>query len=241
VVIGNNIATTLATKQNFPFPVTSIVAGVSTVFWPSLGSSPTTANGQVVAAPGQGGVKPSTFFSNLANPYGIALDPPPTPKYFYVAVKGGIKTGDGAILKVPFGYNNGTLAVTTSAALVLAQPVPLPTALAVDYNNVYFIGSNAGTGVVMRASLSTGTKAPTLPPAPTTLASGGSPAQIAIDANNVYWTDTIAGTISAVPIAGGTPTVLVSGQDAPVGLAVDANNLYWTTSSAVMRMPLPAP
>jgi hypothetical protein len=69
-----------------------------------------------------------------------------------------------------------------------------------------------------------------------TLASGH-PIFVAVDAASVYWTDG-SGTIMKVPLGGGTPTTLASGQNGPWAIAVDATSLYWTESYSVMSVPL---
>jgi hypothetical protein len=40
----------------------------------------------------------------------------------------------------------------------------------------------------------------------------------------------VNGTILKVPIAGGTPTIIASGQDGAAGIAVTALGIYWTTN-----------
>jgi hypothetical protein len=62
------------------------------------------------------------------------------------------------------------------------------------------------------------------------------------DATNAYLAG--ASTISRLPLAGGTPTVMVV-HAAPVATAADANNIYWSDSSVsgqttILRAPLTA-
>jgi hypothetical protein len=128
-------------------------------------------------------------------------------------------------------------------------PVKLATGpfheLAVDADNVYLIDASK----VMKVPVQGG--------ALTTLASDGtSPTSLAIDPANVYWTvNTIDscppdgdicpdGVVRKVPIGGGTPTTLASGQALPDGIAVDEQNVYWinrgimVASTTVMKMPV---
>jgi hypothetical protein len=45
---------------------------------------------------------------------------------------------------------------------------------------------------------------------------------------DIYWANQVPdGTINAAPLAGGTPTTLVTGQIFPAGVAVDASHIYW--------------
>lgn len=52
----------------------------------------------------------------------------------------------------------------------------------------------------------------------------------------VYWTDGCSGTVMSVPLAGGTPTTLASGQT-PTDIAVDGSSVYWTNNGGtVMKL-----
>src|SRR5262249_45366266 len=61
---------------------------------------------------------------------------------------------------------------------------------------------------------------------------------IAIDATNLYWgipdSAIATGTIMKMPLAGGTPTAIVSAQGAIVALAVDADGVYWSSNNGII-------
>jgi hypothetical protein len=59
-----------------------------------------------------------------------------------------------------------------------------------------------------------------------------------VDATSVYWTNGVAnGTVMKAPIGGGTPTILVSGQNAPEDIVVDATSVYWSThDGTIMKL-----
>jgi hypothetical protein len=77
---------------------------------------------------------------------------------------------------------------------------------------------------------------------PTIIACGpAQPTRLAIDGVNLYWTDQRRGAVVfKVPLAGGTPTVLVYDDEAAAGLAVDAKFVYYTQPArgTVMRVPI---
>jgi Putative Ig domain len=58
-------------------------------------------------------------------------------------------------------------------------------------------------------------------------------------APGLYWADG-AGNIVTVPVTGGAPTVLASGQNGPVGVVVNGGTVYWADSSAGTIMAVPA-
>jgi hypothetical protein len=70
---------------------------------------------------------------------------------------------------------------------------------------------------------------------PLTLVSGLSLAYgIAVDANNVYWSYDFGqnqAAVASMPLAGGTPTTLVSLKNAGA-IALDATNVYWADASS---------
>jgi hypothetical protein len=80
---------------------------------------------------------------------------------------------------------------------------------------------------------------------PTMVFPSTSTAGLTADATYAYWTDGLKpGTVAKVPIAGGQPTVLASGQATPTDIAVDTFNVYWINqgsgagTGAVMTAPL---
>ena len=73
-----------------------------------------------------------------------------------------------------------------------------------------------------------------------------------MDATSVYWTTLgtwdaasngfvkSSGTVMKVPLTGGMPTTIASGQSDPVAVGVDATSVYWVNSGdgTVMSAPL---
>lgn len=59
-------------------------------------------------------------------------------------------------------------------------------------------------------------------------------------AGHIYWANANAGTINEAPLAGGTATTLVRGQDEPLGVAVDGSHIYWANEfgGTIDRAPL---
>jgi len=57
----------------------------------------------------------------------------------------------------------------------------------------------------------------------------------------LYWTETAKGTVNSISTAGGTPTVVASGQMMPGPIAADATAVFWGNDGdkTIMKKPLP--
>jgi hypothetical protein len=61
-----------------------------------------------------------------------------------------------------------------------------------------------------------------------TLVPGHYPYCVAVDSTSVYYTEYVDGLVLKVPLGGGNPIPLASGQNAAYGIAVDSTSVYWT-------------
>ena len=145
----------------------------------------------------------------------------------------GVDDSDCTVMKVP---------ITGGAATTLVSGQVSPDGiggLALDAAYVYWTTGGPATatngGAVVKAPIGGG--------APTTLATGQYPGALAVDDTHVYWVNTLCAppndggaectenAIVSVPLGGGAPTTLASGEGQGEQIALDAVNVYWTTSS----------
>jgi hypothetical protein len=213
----------LACGQNRPL---SIAVDGTRVYWVNGGSG-TSANGSVVAVPLTGGgpvtlateqYEPNWLAINSASAYWATVTCPYGPPF----------SGDtaGNVMKVP---------LTGGTPVTLAAGQPYPSDLAASASAIYWNASSApgpvqDAGNVVATVPIRGGSVATL----AETASGQVVEGIAADSTTVYWTDGTA--VMAVPVGGGGPTTLASGQDESFALALDETNVYWLTLTAVVKV-----
>jgi hypothetical protein len=112
---------------------------------------------------------------------------------------------------------------------VLASGQNQPWGVAVRGGSVFWTNWGGG-GSVMRLDLPALCGSPLPSPSTLVAAAGGTPAALAVDATSVYWVDGSA--VKKVPIGGGAPVILASGQNDPKGVVVDAAHIYWSSYGA---------
>jgi hypothetical protein len=110
-----------------------------------------------------------------------------------------------------------------------------PGAIALDATNVYWVYNTGGTAQFRKLAKSAATGT-----APTVLGSTqGTLYSLAIDGTNLYFASNVG--IMKLPLAGGTPALLVSGAYQPsLGIAVDGTRIAWSAfnGNAVYIAPL---
>lgn len=141
------------------------------------------------------------------------------------------------------GGSGGPMSVSTAGggtprSLATSSPIPYPHYLAIDDSYVYWTGDNGGVtfdATVQRVSKCGG--------APETVASESGTegtADIVTDGTFAYYVVWAAGGNSTylhkVPVGGGTPTLLATGNTQQSGLALAAGTLYW--KDCVIGSPL---
>ncbi len=65
--------------------------------------------------------------------------------------------------------------------------------------------------------------------------------QLVVQGGTVYWTEAMSGKVRSMPVAGGAPTDIATGQMAPSAIVADAKGVYWvnTGNNKIMKVALP--
>ena len=63
--------------------------------------------------------------------------------------------------------------------------------------------------------------------------------RLAISGTNVYWTEATSGKVQSMPLAGGAPVEIATGQTAASEIVADATGVYWLAGGNVMKKALP--
>jgi hypothetical protein len=202
--------------------VVDIVVDANNVYWTTNdGMITSNADGYVLKVPACGGT-PTVLASGWGGSFGLAAD---SANVYWAAYAG--------LLKVPVG---GGTPVTLSAG-----PLSASAAIALSGANVYWAGGGicGPTGCLLEMPKSGG--------AATVLATV-EPLSIATDPTSLYWVT--GDSVMRLPLLGGSPTVLASGQTIWSGMALDSSSVYWVSTTfpnpdpsdpstvSVLKMPL---
>jgi hypothetical protein len=111
--------------------------------------------------------------------------------------------------------------------VVLTSGQDLPTGIAVDETNVYWVNYFGGTVVTI----------PKGGGAPVILAEKqDSPRAVAVDATHVYWTNLFGGSVARILKTGGAVETLIGGLKEPSRLALDTSHVYWTEADSIGKI-----
>jgi hypothetical protein len=246
VPVAGGAPVILATKQSDPMGI-AVAGGI--VYWANENGGtimkvPVTGGTPVTVASGQGAPfevavdATNVYWTNVTAPAGVWSVPiaggkPPTQLASTTAwgltVRGGtVYYSDGKnVLSVP------TAGGTPPTTIVPAQASPY--ALALGATQIFW-SNEGGQGEVLSMPLAGGNATPT------SIATGTANTRLATDGTNLYFAHPgTAGNDSSilrVPVGGGTPTALVTGQPTPETIVLDAQSVYWvdTYAGAIMKL-----
>jgi hypothetical protein len=122
-----------------------------------------------------------------------------------------------------------------SAPSTLAMLAACVHDVAVSDDSIYFTASGDVRATLWQVPLAGGTPTPVAGAQPSTTGCGET---VAVSATDLYWTDNCAGTISKMPLAGGTATVIDRGADGGEAIALDDTDVYWSLGGEIRHEPL---
>ncbi len=226
VPICGGATTTLASSPDaagHAFDVAGLAVDAANLYWDTVTFGPSGPTYALNRMPQAGGA--TATLATAATGAGGAVVSDGTTVFFASGADCNINFSScpaGEILAVPVGGG----AVTT---LVMQQGAPI-SALALDASNVYFAtaGQSAFTGSIARVAMTGG--------AVTTLAAGvGSPLQLLRTGSTLVWRADTEGAVVAMPVSGGTPTTLTSGQLVAQVITADATTVFIGTVTGVIE------
>ncbi|MGK3992303.1 hypothetical protein [Sorangium sp. So ce1024] len=219
--------------------VVSLAVGANAVFWTAK------ASGNVMSVPLDGGT-PTALATGQRNPENIAVDAngvywstilvpdaaikallrgAPTEEVRYEGTDrlNGLVVHRETLFFVDASGKVASMNARGGRVITLASERSNPRGVAVDDEHVYWTNYYGGDAGVRKLDFATRTT--------TVLASGQAfPSAIEVGARQVYWSNLDDGTLMTVPIEGGTPTPVVTGQGRIVDIALDESGIYWVDS-----------
>jgi hypothetical protein len=129
-----------------------------------------------------------------------------------------------------------TVPIGGGAVTPLAPTTNLVDGLAIDAANAYYASGDRTQIVVSSVPLGGGAMT-TLATAPPRGIDVGTPFEsVATDGTNVYFLT--SDSVMKVPLSGGAPVALATGQSTLTTIATDGQNVYWAANTAILKVPV---